>query len=206
MERDARGVLALAERLTALNQEHETFVGIQEAVIFRGWVTLRSNQMESLERVVNSLERLDAARHWVMLPFFMISIAEAIGGHGQRVRALSLLERAAQVVDMTEERWAEPELIRLEARFRTNKPSEAARLLETALEKAKCQGAKLWQLRTAVDLAKIWSDEGDVAAARGVLGAVYAEFTEGLDTLELVAARAALDSLGASGRVAAHGV
>jgi predicted ATPase len=62
--------------------------------------------------------------------------------------------------------------------------------------KAKSQGARLWELRTAMNLAEMWRAKGDDAAAFNVLAPVYRGFTEGINAADLVAARQLLGQLG----------
>ncbi|ESZ21432.1 hypothetical protein X737_04670 [Mesorhizobium sp. L48C026A00] len=57
-----------------------------------------------------------------------------------------------------------------------------------ALEIARDQNAKSFELRAALSLAKLWRDLGRHAEAREVLAPFYGWFTEGLDTPDLVAA------------------
>ena len=60
---------------------------------------------------------------------------------------------------------------------------------------AKEQGAKLWELRAAVSLAKLRRDQCCRAEARDLLAPVYNWFTEGLGTPDLKEARALLVEL-----------
>jgi class 3 adenylate cyclase len=197
MQRDTHRVFNLADRLRALNTEHETFVGTREATIFRGWAQLHwSWEAELLHRVHACLEQLDAAKHWVMLPFFMTSLAEVIGQHGDHSGAVVLLDRVTELINLTGEQWSEAESIRLRALFGTRDPDEAITLLRASLAKAREQNAKAWELRAATSLAKLWCDQGKLAAARQVLAPVHAWFTEGSETPDVIAAQLLLDTLG----------
>jgi predicted ATPase len=64
-----------------------------------------------------------------------------------------------------------------------------------ALSIAAEQGAKLWELRAAVSLARVRRDQGRHADARDLLVPVYGWFTEGFNTLDLKKAKALLDEL-----------
>jgi predicted ATPase len=64
-----------------------------------------------------------------------------------------------------------------------------------ALAVAQRQSAKFWELRAALDLARLWYDQGKYTEARDLLGPVYNWFTEGLDTSVLQDAKALLDQL-----------
>jgi predicted ATPase len=54
------------------------------------------------------------------------------------------------------------------------------------------QGAKLWELRAAMSLARLSRDQGRGAEARDLLAPVYDWFTEGFDTPDLKEAKALL--------------
>jgi predicted ATPase len=64
-----------------------------------------------------------------------------------------------------------------------------------ALAVAREQNARMWELRAATSLARLWADQGKRAQARDLLAPVYSWFTEGFDTADLKDARAVLDEL-----------
>jgi predicted ATPase len=64
-----------------------------------------------------------------------------------------------------------------------------------ALDVSRRQGAKSFELRAATSLARLWGDQGRIAAARDLLVPVYGWFTEGFDTLDLMGAKALLAQL-----------
>jgi predicted ATPase len=66
-----------------------------------------------------------------------------------------------------------------------------------AIAIAQRQSAKLWELRAAASLARLWHDQGKRSEARELLAPVYGWFTEGLDTPVLQEAKALLDELSA---------
>ena len=64
-----------------------------------------------------------------------------------------------------------------------------------ALSVAQGQDAKLWELRAARDLARLWRDQGKRPQARDLLASVHGWFTEGFDTLDLKQSKASLEEL-----------
>ncbi len=65
-----------------------------------------------------------------------------------------------------------------------------------ALEVARSQSAKFWELRAATSLARLWQSQGKPTEASDLLAPVYGWFTEGFDTADLKEAKALLDELG----------
>jgi class 3 adenylate cyclase len=196
MQRNVPGVLDLSRRLLAVNAKYETFLGAREGTIFYGWAELKTHYNATLSRNVEScLDQLEAAKHWVLLPFLMASMAEIKGDNGDTEGAVALLDRAAKLVEFTGEQWCEAEIIRLQARFGAKDPNDATKLLQASLAKAREQGAKFWELRTATSLAELWRNQDRHGAAREVLAPIYTWFTEGFDTPDLVAARTLLGEI-----------
>jgi predicted ATPase len=64
-----------------------------------------------------------------------------------------------------------------------------------ALDIAKEQEARIWELRAAVSLARLRRDQGRRAEARNLLAPIYGWFTEGFDTPDLKEVKALLDEL-----------
>ena len=64
---------------------------------------------------------------------------------------------------------------------------------EQALQVARCQSAKSFELRAAMSLARLWRDQGKPQQARDLLAPVYGGLTAGFDTRDLKEAKALLD-------------
>ena len=65
---------------------------------------------------------------------------------------------------------------------------------QKALEVARRQQAKSWELRAATSLARLWQRQGKRAEAHQLLSDIYNWFTEGFDTKDLQEAKALLES------------
>ena len=72
---------------------------------------------------------------------------------------------------------------------------EAESLFLCALEIAKSQEGKSFELRAATSLAHLWSRQGKRDEARELLAPIYDWFTEGFDTRDLKDAQALLEEL-----------
>jgi predicted ATPase len=72
---------------------------------------------------------------------------------------------------------------------------EAEEHFQQALEVARRQQAKSWELRAAMSLARLWQQQGKQAEAHELLASIYGWFTEGFDTADLQEAKALLEAL-----------
>jgi predicted ATPase len=75
---------------------------------------------------------------------------------------------------------------------------EAESCFHHALDIARQQQAKSWELRGATSLARLWQQQDKRQEAHDLLAPVYNWFTEGFDTADLKDAKALLDDLSES--------
>src|SRR5262249_6089216 len=112
---------------------------------------------------------------------------------------LAVLTEALALADTTGERWYESELYRLKGVLLLQRSSDNQAEAETcfhhALEIARTQQAKSFELRTATSLARLWLQQGKRQEAHDLLASVYNWFTEGFDTADLKDAKALLEAL-----------
>ena len=167
--------------------------------IFRGWVKAKNADVTeglSLLRAGSSAYCATGATVW--MPLYIALLAEACEITGQIEEAAAQLDQASQLVERTGERWFAAELDRQRGRLllRQGRPEAAEELYRKALSVAREQEAKLWELRAAASLARLWRDQGRCAAARDLLAPVYGWSTEGFATPDLKAAKMLLDELG----------
>jgi len=72
---------------------------------------------------------------------------------------------------------------------------EAEAYFHKALDVARQQGAKSWEIRASTSLARLWQQQGKKGEARHLLSEIYNWFTEGFNTPDLQEAKALLDDL-----------
>jgi predicted ATPase len=73
--------------------------------------------------------------------------------------------------------------------------AEAQNFFERAIEVARTQSAKSWELRATTSLVRLLASQGHRDEARTRLADIYNWFTEGFDTDDLKEAKALLDQL-----------
>jgi predicted ATPase len=132
------------------------------------------------------------------MPYLLALLARASEIAGQIEEGLALLDDALQIVKTTGVHWLTAELNRLKGHLlmRQGHSEAAEELFRKALSIAEEQGAKLWELRAAVSLARLRCDQGLHREARDLLGPMYGWFAEGFDTPDLKEAKALLVELG----------
>jgi predicted ATPase len=137
------------------------------------------------------------ARLW--LPFFQMLLAEGYSKANRSEAALKAIDEALTVCEETSERWAMAEVLRVKARLLQEsgevKTDEIEAILIQALELARSQQARCWELRTSCDLARLWKTRGRTQKGLTLLKSIYGQFVEGLDTADLHEAKTLMDSL-----------
>jgi predicted ATPase len=92
-----------------------------------------------------------------------------------------------------------PELLRVKGNLILANPrafvDQSEMYFSQSLELSRQQGARLWELRTATDLAKLMATQGRREEARTLLEPVFTWFVEGLDKDDLKAAERLLTTL-----------
>src|SRR6516162_2439329 len=137
------------------------------------------------------------------MPFMLTLVAEVSLAHGDWDVGLEALSKARALMAQTGERQVEAESHRLFGDLlAASAGGDAEPHLLRALEVARAQNARLFELRAACSLAREWRDRGRLNEARAMLAPVYGGFTEGFGTPDLADARALLGSLAASGPAA----
>jgi predicted ATPase len=122
-------------------------------------------------------------------------LAEAQECAGAIVDARESVERALQA--NPEEVAYRPEVLRLrgELRLKQGETELAEADFNESIALAQSMGAKAWELRTTMSLARLLQDTGRRDGARAMLAAIYGWFTEGFDTADLKDAKTLLDEL-----------
>jgi class 3 adenylate cyclase/tetratricopeptide (TPR) repeat protein len=194
----AETMLVSANKVVALSNEHGFRDSLAIGTIMRGWCLVSLGQAaEGIPLILHGLTECRSGGRNLMIPFLLMTLADAYGMAAQPQEGLDRLAEAAQLVEATHERWAEAEIHRLRGRLLLSmREHEAAEnSCRRALEVAQRQSAKFWELRATLDLARLWCDRGKRTEARNLLSPICGWFTEGLDTRDLKEAKALLVDL-----------
>jgi predicted ATPase len=192
-----------AEVVVALAREHRFPYWLAAGTAARGWsLAVRGAPDEAIGVLHEAIAHAEEAVMQEFRPFVLAMLAEAYRRAGRPEPGLAALDEALARVERTEERWIEPELHRLRAALTLHaRPADAEAAeasYQAAIRLAVAQGARAWELRASLGLARLWSDRGRRSEARERLAAACAAFAAAPDTPpDLREARRLLEALSA---------
>ena len=212
---------ACVQEAVSIVQEHELAFMAALTMVLQGWGLVGQGQrIKGIEKIREGLTAYQSTGAALSLPAQFSLLAGAHARNGQMVEAQRLITEAIAITTKTGERWSEAELYRLKGeltlyqqstvdsqksqvpntqRSTPDAQAEVEAYFLKALEIARQQQAKSWELRAVMSLARLWHSQGNISDARQLLEETYSWFTEGFDTKDLRDAQALLVSLGGKG-------
>jgi len=195
--RDTRMVAERANEMLSIATEYGMTFYLNLAIFFRGWAVAAAGRgddgIAEMRRSIS--DPMVGGFYLVML----VALAETCGKNGRAEEGLDLVAAALATAEQTGSRTVEAELHRLKGELLMIEDpvsvAEAERSLRTAIEVARRQAARLFELRATVSLARLLRNTNRRDEARVLLAEIYNWFTEGFDTADLKDAKALLDEL-----------
>jgi class 3 adenylate cyclase/predicted ATPase len=189
--------MAQADEMIALADETGASLWKGSGTLFRGAVcALASSASDAVALITSGLRLCRSTGATVSISYFLSVLGKAKAGLGQFDEAWRCIDEAIAAVEATGERWHEAEIHRTagEIALMSSEPdaAKAQAYFLWALEIARAQQARSWELRAATSLARLWRDQGRRREAHDLLAPVYGWFTEGFDTPDLKEATALL--------------
>jgi adenylate cyclase len=200
LRREVHEVGELARALTALSTEHEASQWRAAGTIMEGAVHAECGGGEvAIAQIRRGLAAYGSTGAHLFVPYFLSLLARACLKTGRPLEGLRVIGEALEKARTTGERVWEAELVRVEGELRLaaslDNVTEALDCFRRAIEIARRQAARSWELRAALSLARLLVADGRHDEARRTVAAVYDWFTEGFDTADLQDARAFLEDL-----------
>jgi predicted ATPase len=200
VRREPRAMLEHARALMHVASEQGAQQWLAAGTIFDACVRA---ELGGEEAAIADIKRgLDVYRSTgaaLFMPYFLSLHARAEHSIGRYDVALETVGEALRMARATGELVWEPELLRLEGEVRladgSHDVGRALGCFDRAVEIARRQQTRSWQLRAAVSLARVLVANGERDDARNKLADVYGAFTEGFDTADLSEARSLLKEL-----------
>ena len=190
----------VAEARIIAERHGMAFVSAMTVPCFDGYALIEEGDYsEGYTRALSSINLWRSVGGVHTIPLMHHMLGKALIGLGRMDEARSLLQEALDVIERTDHRMDEAEVYRVLGELHRQQPvpdfGAAEGSFQKALEVARSQEAKGWELRTAISLARLWQSGGKRKEAHDLLASVYNWFTEGFDTKDLKEAKALLDDL-----------
>jgi len=165
LRREGRGAQECGEATLSLAQEQGFPHWRAMGSILRGWTLAQQGQaQEGIEQIHQGMRAFRATGTELERPHWLALLAEAYGTTGQLEEGLAVLAEAVTLAETTGERWYEAELHRLKGELLLQQSSsnqtEAEACFHHALDIARSQQAKSFELRTATSLARLCQQQG----------------------------------------------
>jgi predicted ATPase/class 3 adenylate cyclase len=198
--REARAAQENADSGIALSAEHGFTQFLAWATSLRGWAMAeQGHNEEGIAQIQEGLAASRAIGVEVWRPYLLCLLAESCMETGRLDDGLSALTEALAAADELENRVSEAEIHRLKGELLLKQDdsntAEAQSYFERAIDVARNQNAKSWELRATMSLARLFAKQGSRDEARAMLAEIYDWFAEGFDTADLKHAKALLDEL-----------
>ena len=160
---------------------------------------LQGRREEALPVLLKGFAAFRATGAEVRVPSYLGILGDAYTQAARFEEAHQALNEGLAVAEKNDDRCHEAELHRLKGELllaeSPDQMAAAEDCFRRAIETARRQQSKGWELRATMSLARLWQRQGRRGDARDALAAVYGTYTEGFTTPDLVEAGALLEAL-----------
>lgn len=162
-------------------------------------ILLEGRPKEALPILLEGFAAFRATGAEIRAPSYLGMLADAYTQSAQFADAHKALNEALAVVEKNGDRCHEAELYRLKGELLLAESHDQFPLAEDsfrrAIETAKHQKSRAWELRATMSLARLLRQKGRSDEARSTLSTIYSTYTEGFATPDLMHANAMLQVL-----------
>ena len=178
-------VRKLGQFLREYSEEHVATIGVP-GIGLEGWAMCVQGEREAgIERLRESIARMRTMSHyWIEYMLFLMTDACATTGRIEEGRRA--LKEAWNEADPSGSQWLRAELLRLQGCLQDAEGDygSAEESFLRALEVAREQSARFWELRTAVSLARMQADQQRIEEARSLLQTSLDAMPEESETID----------------------
>lgn len=163
----------------------------------KGELAIRRGDAESgVATIERCLQELHESGYELLTTTFNIALVHGHLTLGQVERSAQLIDDAIRLVEQSGDHLYMPELLRMKGKVLLSLPEpnieDAEASLLQSLELSRRTGAKAWELRTAIDLARLVADRGE---AKQLLKSALESFADDSETADIGAANELLEGL-----------
>jgi tetratricopeptide (TPR) repeat protein len=195
---EADAQTAAEEQINVAIEQGFAFFRATGALNKAGAMVLQGRPKDAVGMVGRSLDDMHTLGVGCELTYALSVLGDLYVQLGQFEDARRTLDQALAISEKHDDHLHEAELHRLKGTLHlaeTNHQAAAEGCFLTAIETARRQQSKAWELRATMSLARLWEGQGRREEGRAALTAVYSTFTEGFTTPDLVDAAALLKAL-----------
>ena len=198
--RQGAEVQTAAEEQIAIAAEQGFALWHATGMFFKGaGMLLQGRLQESLPLLMKGIDAFRATGAELLRPFHLSVLGDAYIQAARFEEAHAALDEGLALAEKNDDRVQEAELHRQKGELLlAESPDQAAAAEDRftrALDTARRQRSKAWELRSTMSLARLWQRQGRRGEAYRMLAAVHATYTEGRTTPDLVEASALLEAL-----------
>jgi len=160
---------------------------------------LQGRHVEGLPLLLKGFNSFRATGAEVRIPAYLGLLGDAYTQSAHFEDAHLALNEALAVAEKNDDRCHEAELCRLQGELvlseSPDQVGDAEAWFRKAIDTARLQQSRAWELRATTSLARLWKRQGRRDDARNTLAAIYGSYTEGFTTPDLAEAAALLEAL-----------
>jgi predicted ATPase len=195
---DSHIAMERGEELLSTATEHSFGMFQLQSGFVRGWALAGLGRTEESIIEISRTISLQPRGEPRTIPYFC-PLAQAYGKNGHPEQGLAAVAEGLTRVELSGERFAEAELHRVKGELllmrEPRDEAQAERCFRTAIDIARRQKGRFWELRATTSLARFLCKQGNRDDARQMLAEIYGWFTEGFDSSDLKDAKALLAEL-----------
>jgi predicted ATPase/class 3 adenylate cyclase len=204
LRREGEASLTLANEYLRLSTENGFERMSAFGVVDRGSALIELNRAEQgIVQLEEGIAKARATRSEYTLASYLAALGNGYGKAGRAAEGLAAVAEGLDASEKSGERSFEAELYRLrgelllkhDAPVGSKVEDEAQGCFRQALEIARRQQARWWELRATMSLARVLDKRGRRDEACTMLAEIFGWFTEGFGTADLKDAKALLDQL-----------
>ena len=200
MRREPVQATEMADRALAIAMPHGFVMVLAMGYLAKTWAFLQAPlEQKALETTAEGFKQcaaqMEMTGNKVNDPMMFAYLAEAYLRAKQYEKAMSSVDEGLRRSRETHWAWWDAELLRIKGEVvlqSGGEEDEAERLMKSALETARAQEAKSFELRSALSLGRLWQQRGELERARELVAPIRDSFTEGFECPDLVEAQAVL--------------
>ncbi len=196
--RDLERGAAMAERLIPIARDQEFAYLLAIGTCGQGWAAYqRGDSAGGIALLQTGLDLMSSTGGRVTMGYHLSCLIEAYLKAGRLEEGLAAARETLSGSETRLDVWFDSELLRLQGELlrAAGDPGSAEASFRKALDTARDQGARAFELRAAISLYRFLLEQGRGDEARPPLAAVYQAYTEGFATPDLTEARQLLEQL-----------